>query len=54
MAFGATVPDVPDLPIGGGWGVFAAPPNPQFQRRKIDLCSYGHPNYFSKIVPGCI
>ena len=26
-------------------------PNPLYQRRKIDLCRYHHPNYFARLVP---
>ena len=32
-------------------GVSEHPPNPQFQGLKIDLCSYHHPNYFSRSAP---
>ena len=32
-------------------GVSEHPPNPQFQRLKIDLCGYCHPNYFSRSAP---
>ena len=42
LASGATRPRL---------GVSEHPPNPQFQRLKIDFCVYRHPNYFSRSAP---
>ena len=36
-----------DLPFGG----FTIIPNPKYESRKIDLCSYHHPSYFAMLVP---
>ena len=44
MASGATAVDI----LFGG---VITTPNPHYQRRKIDLCGYHHPNYFARLVP---
>ena len=36
-----------DLLFGG----LTTTPNPQYQRRKIDLCGNHRPNYFLRLVP---
>ena len=33
------------------FGRLTATPNPHYQRRKIGLCGYNHPNYFARLVP---
>ena len=44
MAFGAIALN---LPFGG----LTATQKPQYQKRKIDLCGYHHPNDFARLVP---
>ena len=33
------------------FGGFKTTPNPQYESRKIGLCGYHHPNYFTALVP---
>ena len=44
VAFGDTALDF-------SFGGLTTTLKPQYQRRKIDLCAYHHPNYFARLVP---